>query len=44
MKYHFGSSNWNDTEVIDLKIRKRILTSKFFFESTGLPASQPNLG
>jgi hypothetical protein len=31
VKYHFGSSNWSDTEVIDLGIIKRILTSKFSF-------------
>jgi hypothetical protein len=31
VKYHFGSNNWSGTEVIDLEIRKRILTSKFSF-------------
>jgi hypothetical protein len=31
VKYHFDSSNWNDTEVIDSGIRKWILTSKFSF-------------
>ena len=31
MEYHFGSSNWSGTEVIDPGIRKQILTSKFSF-------------
>jgi hypothetical protein len=31
MEYHFGSSNWSDTEVINSRIKKRILTSKFSF-------------
>jgi len=31
VEYHFGSSNWSGTEVIDSGIRKRILTSKFSF-------------
>jgi hypothetical protein len=40
VKYHFGSSNWSDTDVIDSGIRKRIITSKFSFPIYRV-ASQP---